>query len=139
MPEEQKNKILILAEAPWQQAIIKNALEVIFKTSRKSYIVSKSSNDALANLCANQDCLYCVFCYHGNSTNGIDFFKQWQVLGGVKSIPFVLLADVRFANAVEEAEKMGIACVQFPVYPINSYALAKMIVKAMSERKKKIT
>ncbi|MDD5071957.1 MAG: hypothetical protein PHQ42_04470 [Patescibacteria group bacterium] len=138
MSGEQKNKVLILGEAPWQQAIIKNALEVIFKTRRKFYIMSGALEDALANLAANQDDLYCAFCYHGNKTSGIEFFKQWKNLGRVKSIPFVLLADVRFANAFEEAEKMGIACVQFPVYPINSHTLAKMIVKAMAERKKKI-
>lgn len=137
MPERQRNKILIIGENPCNQGMIENALKSIFKKHPKTYIKVNNSGDALLGLCANQDNLCCIFCYHSNQINGVQLFRDWQNLARVKSIPFALLMDIRFVSIVEEAERMGIICVQFPVYPISSLDLAKIIVRAMTDKAKK--
>jgi len=132
-----KNKILIVGKRPWQIVIIENALKKIFKREPKFYLEHIETRDALLDLCVNQDELCCIFCFHSNDIDGIQFFKEYKQSARVKSIPFVLILKEQFRNIIKQVENKGIVCVEFKNVIDNIENLAKKIVKAMVESRKR--
>ena len=132
-----KNKILIFGKRPWQIVIIENALKMIFKREEKFYIEHIRIYDALLGLCSNQDELCCIFCFHSNDVDGIQFFKEFQQLARVKSIPFVLILTEQFKSIIKKVENTRIICVEYKNGVDNLRNLGEKIVEAMVKRKKR--
>jgi len=132
-----KNKILIVGERPWQILIIENALKEIFKKEPKFYLEHIDAKDALLDLCMHQDELGCIFCFHNDTTNGIEFFKKFQQSARVKSIPFVLILTEQFKNVATKVEVSRIISVKYRNGIDDLKSLGNKIVRAMVEKKKR--